>query len=714
MPADQLAGSPIEQAVIAVLAGAPLEETATAAGLERTDLAEAVKTYRLGGRRALTEQEAAASWRQINVRFPDWDASEHNAATHLAPLLHQAETEGLISTWWFMRKHPCWRLRLLSGPAADPSQNPIGTALDDLADHPAIHSWWPGVYEAETAAFGGEEGMTAAHQLFHDDSRAILRLLAGNDTGLGRRELSLLLCSTLMNSAGLEWYEQGDVWHRVAHERPLPPDVPARNLDAMADSLRTLMLADTTVTGALFNTNGPLAHAADWAGSFRLAGQTLGSRARSGRLHRGLRDVLSYHIIFHWNRLGLPARRQSILAWAARTAILGPPPEAVPGAAHRSARNPASAPADLTHIAGRFPLIIQSRPRGTSLQDRLRQVSDCASTCHAPDKAEERIDIACTAWNLAALIASDCALTDLAIELCERQFQIFQPAWPLSGRTAIAALQPIVNLARLDLRAQKPERSYQTLRQLHRAVQHGGDVDVQGMSIRFDGFTTSAAARANVGPWLRTVLREDGTRALVAARQWQRAARNAAEHVVPGEGIDEATQMAIISQAMNGDFDAAYSSIPTANLTAPWDHATAYCLRAFVDIACGRPDPSILPSLLTTARHTIHRPDRKRVTTQTRLGLAAVDLASELDPAQADRLYTEVAEAASRSGDAFAAREVLKHPNRESLSSARSTTLTSLVERAALGRGRLEPNHLAALTGSLQTAGQVLQDALIR
>ncbi|WP_433476514.1 thiopeptide-type bacteriocin biosynthesis protein [Spirillospora sp. CA-142024] len=697
--------------MIAVLAGASLAETATAAGLERTDLTEAVETYRLGGRKALTEQEAA-SWRQIYVRFPDWDASEHNAVTHLAPLLHQAEAEGVISTWWFMRKHPCWRLRLIPGPAADPRQDPIGTALDHLAEGKAIQGWWPGVYEAEAAAFGGEDGMAAAHQLFHDDSRAILRLLAGNNTGLGRRELSLLLCSTLMNSAGLEWYEQGDVWHRVAHERPLPPDVPTRKLDAMADSLPTLMFADTTVAGALYNTNGPLVHAADWAGAFRRAGQILGSCARSGRLQRGLRDVLSYHVIFHWNRLGLPARQQSILAWAARAAILGPPSETTSGASHRRPEPAASAPGDLTHIAGRFPLIIQSRPRGTSLQDRVRQVSDCASTCHEPAEAEERIDLACTAWNLAALLASDCALTDLAIELCERQFQIFQSAWPLSGRTAIAALQPIVNLARLDLRAHNPERAYQTLLQLHRAVQHGGDVQVRATPICFDGFTTISAARANVSPWLRTVLREDGTRALVAARQWQRAARSAAEHAVPGEGIDEATQMAIISQAMNGDFDAAHATIPTAKLSTPWDHATAHCLRAFVDIACGRPDPSILPSLLITARHTVHRPDRKRVTTQIRLGLAAVDLAAELDPAQANLLYAEVAEAASRSSDAFAAQAVLKHPHKESLSSAQGATLTALVERAALGRGRIEPDLLANLTDSLETAGQVLQDAL--
>lgn len=711
MLVDQLIGSPTEQAVIAVLAGAPLAEAAVAADLGPTDLAEAVTTYRLGGRQALTEQETAR-WRQIYVRFPHWEFSEQTAVTHLAPLLHQAEAEGLISAWWFMRKHPCWRLRLIPSPAADSLQDPIGTALDDLAESEAIDGWWPGVYEAETAAFGGQDGMTAAHQLFHDDSRAILRRLAGTNIGLGRRELSLLLCGTLMNSAGLEWYEQGDVWHRVARERPLPPEVPARKLDAMADSLRTLMLADTSRAGALFDTSGPLTHAADWAESFRRAGQILGACARSGRLQRGLRDVLSHHIIFHWNRLGLPARQQSVLAWAARAAILGPTSETVSAANPRRTGSRTSAPADLTHIAGRFPLIIQPRPRGTSLQDRLRQVRDCASTCVESAQAEERIDLACTTWNLAALIAADCALTDLAIDLCERQFQIFQSAWPLSDRTAIAALQPIVNLARLDLRAHNPERAYQTLLQLQRAIHHGGDVEVRGTPICFDGFASSAAARTNVEPWLRTVLREDGTRALAAALQWQRAACNAAEHAVPGGGIDEAIQMTIVSQTMNGHFDAAYSTFPTVNLSAPWDQATVHCLRTFVDIACGQPDLSVLPSLLVTARHIVHRPDRRRVTTQIRLGLTAVDLSLELDPNQAKLLYAEVAEAASRSGDAFAAREVLKHPHKEGLSSAQNAALTELVERAALGRGSIQPDLLAELSDSVETAGQVLRDAL--
>jgi hypothetical protein len=63
----------------------------------------------------------------------------------------------------------------------------------------------------------------------------------------------------------------------------------------MADDLRQLMLADITPDGPLLDANGPLASAAGWADAF------------------------------HWNRLGLPARTQSILAWAARAAILDLP-----------------------------------------------------------------------------------------------------------------------------------------------------------------------------------------------------------------------------------------------------------------------------------------------------------------------------------------------------------------------------------------------------
>ncbi|WTI78397.1 hypothetical protein OG242_08160 [Streptomyces sp. NBC_00727] len=77
---------------------------------------------------------------------------------------------------------------------------------------------------------------------------------------------------------------------------------------------------------------------AEWAVAFRDAGQELGHGAQEGTLDRGLRQVLSYHVIFHWNRLGLSMRGQSILAWAAREAILHTGNEAWPPADRHARR----------------------------------------------------------------------------------------------------------------------------------------------------------------------------------------------------------------------------------------------------------------------------------------------------------------------------------------------------------------------------------------
>jgi thiopeptide-type bacteriocin biosynthesis protein len=73
---------------------------------------------------------------------------------------------------------------------------------------------------------------------------------------------------------------------------------------------------------ALFTPSGPIAHAAPWLAAFRTAGRQLGDDATNGHLDRGLRAILTHVVIFHWNRFGLSAASQSILARAAATALL--------------------------------------------------------------------------------------------------------------------------------------------------------------------------------------------------------------------------------------------------------------------------------------------------------------------------------------------------------------------------------------------------------
>ncbi|MFI6098165.1 thiopeptide-type bacteriocin biosynthesis protein [Lentzea sp. NPDC051213] len=711
-----------ERAVLTVLTGTPPAEAALAEELDSADLAEAAEVYRRAGQQAL-EQQIASGWWQLYVQFTDWHDAERAVADHLAPLIHSAEDEGVITAWWFMRKHPCWRLRLQPGPAGHTMKHRFGTALDELAANGRISGWWPGIYEAETPAFGGQAGMDLAHELFCADSRAVVNLIRDGGVGLGRRELSLLLCTTLMRAAGLEWYEQGDVWHRVAQERRLPADVPVSKVTAMAGDLKQLMLADVSSDGPLLGTNGPLASAAEWAEAFRQAGRTLGSAARRGTLRRGLREVVSYLVIFHWNRLGLPARTQSILAWAARSAILdapapapaattGPPASPLAGPAQQVTPTPAAeAAADLA--MRRFPLVLQGRRRCADLEARVREVREFADTCQNPAEPEDRIDRACSVWNLAALVAADCGMPDLAVELCERQFQIFHAAWPVSGRTAIASLQPLVNLARLTTRAGDPEGAYRALHAIDQAARHGGNATIHGTSVPFDEFIAADGDRSKLDPWLQVLLREDGTRALTAAGKWTEATEHAEQHDEAEELLRESRQTRVIAYVSSGRVDDALRLIDASVMTEPREYALAACLRSYAHLKGGCLSVDDLTATLAAVRLARKPSDGSTTLFRIRLGLTALDLCVEAQQVEAGPLCAELIEDAERSTDAYAAREVVNHPIcRTKMTADQAETLKGLMDRAGLDAGSIPKSLLGALMASVETAGTVLAQTL--
>lgn len=320
-----------ETGVLAVLSGTPLDQAATEIGMEPAELADALDVYRVAGSVALAAQAGARDWYQVHIEFGDWARAEQIAAIHLAPRLRHAQDAGLTAGWWFMRKAPCWRLRLRPGRAglADMTRT-IRCVLQGLTAAGLTERWWESIYEPESIAFGGIEGMQAAHDLFHADSLAVLDYLHHRETDasaepmIGRRELSVLLCSALFRAAGQDWHEQGDIWHRVTRMRPLPLDTPTDRLPDMAHGLRRLMSVDTHPAGALCGACGPLAFAVPWIAAFDQAGQRLAGAAHSGALERGVRDILAQHVIFHWNRLGLSTPKQAILAWAACDTVMNP------------------------------------------------------------------------------------------------------------------------------------------------------------------------------------------------------------------------------------------------------------------------------------------------------------------------------------------------------------------------------------------------------
>ncbi len=269
------------------------------------------------------------TWVQINIQLTSNEHAEDVLAGRLDEILGRAERAGGLAAWFFVRKQGWWRVRFR--PTTDESLAGIrallAATLRDLRRSMLVSEWVEVIYEPEIAAFGGSAAMGTAHRLFHHDSREILRCRA--EIRLGRpdrrRELTMLLCSAMMRAARLEWYEQGDVWARVRANRP--DEVKAPSAARLAD-MRRFLAVDTSVGGPVLS--GELAYATHWFGGFEAAGDELGRMARQGTLTRGLRAVTAYHILFHWNRLGLPSTLQAALAEAARAAILGTPADERP------------------------------------------------------------------------------------------------------------------------------------------------------------------------------------------------------------------------------------------------------------------------------------------------------------------------------------------------------------------------------------------------
>nr|BEK67460.1 methyltransferase, FxLD system [Kitasatospora purpeofusca] len=258
----------------------------------------------------------AAPWQQHTIEFTDRRSAQQVITDSLGPALDAAEAEGFLHGWWYMNKQP-WPLRYRARTAP----TSVTELLDDLTSSGRIVSWNSGVYEPETAVFGGPEAMDAAHTLFHHDSRHLLTYAPPPAARhLGRRESAILLAGAMMRSAGLDWYEQGDVWDKVTELRPDPVPLPPGRAAPMTEAMRHLMSADTRI---LCDPGGPLAGHTAWVLAFERAGRALAHLAAGGRLTRGLRAVLAHHVIFHANRAGLPLEDQSAMSALAKAVVMG-------------------------------------------------------------------------------------------------------------------------------------------------------------------------------------------------------------------------------------------------------------------------------------------------------------------------------------------------------------------------------------------------------
>lgn len=367
-------------------------------------------------------------------------------------------------------------------------------------------------------------------------------------------------------------------------------------------------------------------------------------------------------------------------------------------------------PSAASQATGRFPLVCRPYLNYPSFTARIEELHLCADKSTQAGPLNDRINAACATWNLSALIASDCGLPDLAADLCLRQLRLFQAAWPVVGDTAIAALQPMVNLIRLTARSGNPDTAYQDLTDLHQAVHHGGTVTLHGHRFDLTQFTTPATVR-RIQPWLRFLMTDDGTRLLAATGQWTKAAQHATAYDAEPARLFDSRQARIVAAWHANDPDTADALLDEAQITEPWEAAVQQLLRYGTASIAGHARHGLFPTVLNATKTVVQTTAPHTRMFRVRLVRTVRTLAPTNPHGLTEPLCQAVADETEAAGDAFAAREILRSPSLM-VKDRQRRNLETLVHNAGLGRGTLPEPALTTMNNALATAGPSLVNCL--
>ncbi|MFI6536662.1 hypothetical protein ACIBHY_29720 [Nonomuraea sp. NPDC050547] len=361
---------------------------------------------------------------------------------------------------------------------------------------------------------------------------------------------------------------------------------------------------------------------------------------------------------------------------------------------------------DLPTIARRFPLVARPRPTCQPLDARIAALTQSAAELAAM-AGRERIARASAVCNMAALIASDCALPALARSLCWLHHDALAQQAPLPAWAAELALQPLLNLARQLIRQGEGGAAYQLLDELFNAAKRQREATIGERRIHLSTLTAAPDSRG-VGQFLWTALLADGSRALAMAGRWQEAADHAAR-IGRGIGLHllDGRQVTIIAAIERGAHHEAESLIDDSLLTHPWEQPVASLLRLYCRHTIGAPTDQDVCKLLD---HTLQLCDHYEPATalfRARAAITAFDLAHGYTTLPMDGLRSSITLIALC--DAYVCRELLAHSVLSAmLTPAERRSMLTLLRASGLDSGFITPHHTSTLLAAASTAEQHL------
>ncbi|MFC0860935.1 hypothetical protein ACFHYQ_01365 [Sphaerimonospora cavernae] len=354
----------------------------------------------------------------------------------------------------------------------------------------------------------------------------------------------------------------------------------------------------------------------------------------------------------------------------------------------------------------RFPVVARPRPACAPLDARVSRLCELARTADRDDDQTT----ASAVFNQAALLASDLDLPDLAREWCHRHADLYLRARPLTGRAAQHALEPLVNLARLHIRAGDGDTAFRLLDSLYEALAARTDTVIEGIQVPASELTPTDGDHREVLRWLWTVHLADGTRALTTAGRWQDALNHLRHRNGIGQRMLDGRQVAVIAHATADDVGTARALLAGTEPGEPWEDAVTACLAALCEPR--RTQGEALDVMLNRYRR-IDQTTSGLVVFRTRLGLSVIDAAGGVGRSEGRAVAVTLITGAVASADGYAARELLDHPGCAALlESEQATALTRVLQASALGRRRLPERLMAKLSAALDMSDTVITRTL--
>ncbi|MEH1128365.1 hypothetical protein [Micromonospora sp. CPCC 206061] len=347
-------------------------------------------------------------------------------------------------------------------------------------------------------------------------------------------------------------------------------------------------------------------------------------------------------------------------------------------------------------VTRRFPLIARRRPVCTPLTQRIVDLQERAVL------ARERGDVtsATGVFNLAALLASDCGMPNLARTWCHRLANLALD----HDHDPRHALEPVVNIARLHIRAGDGPAAWDLLEALFQAIDSRTDIVIDGLTIPAARLTEAPGAYATARTWLWTVLLGTGAHALASAGRWDEAGHRLTQYKGVGARMLDGRQITVIAHAAAGRHQQAHAILEATQPGELWENAVTACLLLLVPGS----DTRDHTNTALTAYHALGPAKPGLTVFHTRLGLTLLDALDSSHPA-AEQIAVELIFHAL--DDGYAARDLLTHPTCLAAACHQQVSqLNTLVATCGLDTGTLSAGKLTLLLRALDIA----ESAIVR